>query len=83
MDFCSRAKRKSPIHREGLFEAFEAFSESQFHAREELDARNGIIVVQLVLLAGHVIQQREGRDLIVHLVVRAEAEVENIFHLLA
>ena len=83
MDFCSRAKRKSPIRREGLFKAFKAFSESQLHASKELDARNGIIVVQLVLLAGYVIQQREGRDLIVHLVIRADAEVENIFHLLA
>jgi hypothetical protein len=62
-----------------LFVASKAFSESQFHAGEELYACDGIIVVQMVLLASHVIQQNEGRDLVVYLVIGTKAEVKNAF----
>lgn len=46
---------KSPSGEKGLFRTFKAFSESQLHACEELYARDGIVVVKLVLLAGHVV----------------------------
>ena len=38
-------KRKSPIDEKGLFRRFKAFSESQFHAGEELYTRDGIVVI--------------------------------------
>ena len=62
--------------------AFMAFSEFQFHTREELDACDRVIVIQLVLLTKHIVNQRKGCDLIVHLIVCAEAEVQNILQLL-
>jgi len=68
-------ERKSPILRTGLFKAFKRFSKSQLHTSKKLDARHGVIVIKLVFLAGHIVNQRKGRDLVVHLVIRAEAEV--------
>ena len=73
-----RRKKKNPIGLKGLFVALAAFSESQLHARKKLNARNWVIVIKLVFLASHIIKQRKGRDLVVHLVIRAEAEVEDI-----
>ena len=54
-------------------------SKPQLHSREELDARDGIVVIQLIFLVRHVIEQDEGRDLVVHLVVGTKAEVEDVF----
>ena len=68
--FFSRTReRKSPIHRKGLFRPSETSLESQLHASEELYARDRIIIVQLVLLVGHIIEQSKGRHLVVDLVV--------------
>ena len=50
-----RRKKKNPIGLKGLFVALAAFSESQLHTREELDARHGVIVIKLVFLASHII----------------------------
>ena len=69
-------ERKSPIHRKGLFKAFKTLSEFQLHAGKELDAGNGIIIVKLVFLVRQIINQRKGSDLVIHLIVGTEAEVE-------
>ena len=49
-------ERKSPFGKKGLFRLIGRFSESQLHACEELYARDRIVVIQLVLLIGHIVQ---------------------------
>ena len=61
MVFSSRTREyKSPIHRKGLFVAFKTFSESQLHTGIKLYARDGVIIVQLVLLTKYIVQQCKG-----------------------
>ena len=62
----------------GRFHQTHDLLEPEFHTSEELNARDGIVVVQLVLLAGHVVEQRKSSDLVVHLIIGTEAKVKNV-----
>ena len=69
----AQENEKSPIDEKGLFKAFKAFSEFQLYTRKELYARDGIIVIHLIFLASHIVNQGKSRNLVIYLVVRAKA----------